>query len=156
MKKVHFWGCLLLIIGMTACEKKDEASSPVPSGQFVYEGEVYDLHYGSIRQNASYLSCYDVVLYSSDETTRLNLNFYIQQGGVVSGIYENLGFIVNASDQRINAQLSLRYVPEEEESFGPLYVVKFGKNANEGYDLQIYSAEYPDVNIVSWSGKLAQ
>lgn len=157
MKKVHFWGCLLLIIVMAACDKheKEDMKPSVPSGQFVFNEKTYDLHYGYIRQNEWGMDWYNVILYSYDKTFLLDLQLYSKQGTILNGKYSQKGITVITDNSQIKARLSLFYEPEGMESYwGPYYNVEFGKNASGGYDLRISPVETPDEYIVNWSGEL--
>lgn len=158
MKKIHFLGCLLLTILIAACTKQHEIKENVPttpSGEFIFEGKTYDLHYCSIRRNESYSQSYEALLYSYDKTVRLKISFINYTGGITTGNYENFGLTVDAADQRINARLSLCHIPEDTKPSGFIYVVEFEKNANGTYDLRIYPKESPDETLVYWSGKLS-
>lgn len=155
MKKVHLWGCLLLIILMTACEKNEnkEVYSLEPSGQFVFKEEAYDLHYCYLRRNPLLPDCYEVLLYSSDKAAKLKLDFYTKEGGIVNGLYENSGLTVKINDKKVDARLSLSRVPGE---VGGQYTVEFRKNTSGDYDIRIAPIELSDGLIVNWSGKLSQ
>lgn len=163
MKKKCFLGCLLLLIGIAACEKREEIAviPSTPSGQFTFDGKSYDLHYCSIRRNPWSTDFYEASLYSHDKTVRLNISFFTKLNGIPSGTYENFGTLVNASEQGINAQFSLHHVPEGETPFGPPITVEFRKNADGVYTLRIYpaeqpdAAENPDTYSIDWSGKLS-
>lgn len=163
MKKMFFCGCLLLMIVMAACEKREEIEvvPSTPSGQFTFDGKTYDLHYCSVCRSTWSLDIYEASLYSYDKTVRLDISFLTKLDGIPSGTYENFGIMVNASEQGVNARLSLHYVPEGENPFGPPYVVEFGKNVNGEHKLRIYPAEQPDeagrpdACTIEWSGKLS-
>lgn len=115
MKKVHFWGCLLLIIVMAACDKheKEDMKPSVPSGQFVFNEKTYDLHYGYIHQNEWDMDWYDVLLYSYDKTFLLDLKLYSKQGTILSGKYSQKKIMANTTNNQVKARLLLFYEPED-------------------------------------------
>lgn len=115
MKKVHFWGCLLLIIVMAACDKHEteDVKPSVPSGQFVFNEKTYDLHYEYIHQSEWDMDWYDVLLYSYDKTFLLDLKLYSKQGTILSGKYSQMEIMANTTNNQVKARLSLFYEPED-------------------------------------------
>ena len=160
MKKLRLFGCLLMIIGLTACGKDEDSVPPPPSGQFVHDGIARELHHATRHGYWGSINSLCLRFASADGKTRMEVSVFVPWTGpgmerndveLTTGTYRLTGYEVTQIGDRLSARISLAAGLDN-----PNCEVEYTPKGNDTYKLRIHDPAFPDSRYLTWSGKIVR